>query len=135
MGGIITRLVLQDPEIASRVHTLITLATPHNGTQLARYMDTRKIRALQPNSMLLSDLNRQLPWGSNPQMPRLICFWTPKDLVLLPPRSAVVEGAEEVCVPESSHLGFILKPKVWESIFRLLTPHLLETRACPPLAG
>ena len=129
MGGLITRLALKDPEIASRVHTVITLATPHNGTQLARYLDTLKLRALQPSSQLLRELRCQLPWGSDPLMPRLICFWTPKDLVLLPPRSAVVEGAEEVCIPESTHLGFMLKPTVWELIFRILTPNLLETRA------
>ena len=124
MGGIITRLALQDPQVAARIHTVITLATPHHGTQLARYLDTLKVRELQPNSDLLTELSCQLPWGTDTQMPRLICYWTPKDLMLLPPRSAVVEGAEAVCVPESTHLGFILKPVVWESIFRTLTPDL-----------
>jgi triacylglycerol esterase/lipase EstA (alpha/beta hydrolase family) len=128
MGGIITRLALRDPELASRIHTVITLATPHHGTQLARYLDTMKVRELQPGSKLLGELSCQLPWGRDPLMPRLICFWTPKDLVLLPPRSAVVDGAEEVCVPESTHLGFMLKPVVWEQVFRILTPELLETR-------
>jgi triacylglycerol esterase/lipase EstA (alpha/beta hydrolase family) len=127
MGGIITRLALQDPQIAARIHTVITLATPHNGTQLARYLDTLTLRALRPSSKLLNDLSCQLPWGKDPHMPRLICFWTPKDLILLPPQSAVVEGAQAVCVPESTHLGFVLKPAVWELIYRLLTPKLLET--------
>ena len=135
MGGIISRLALQDPAIAARVHTLVTLATPHHGTQLARYMDTTKIRALQPRSALLKELSSQLPWGSRPDMPRLLCFWSPQDLILLPPESAVVEGARAICIPESTHLGFVLKPKVWEQIFRLLSPKLIESseRAEAPL--
>ena len=128
MGGIISRLALQDPAIAARVQTLITLATPHHGTQLARYMDTQKIRALQPRSALLNALSDQLPWGTRPGMPRLLCFWTPQDLILLPPESAVVEGAQAICVPESTHLGFVLKPKIWEQIYHLLTPTLTEDR-------
>jgi triacylglycerol esterase/lipase EstA (alpha/beta hydrolase family) len=130
MGGIISRLALQDPAIAARVHTLVTLATPHHGTQLARYLDTRKVRALQPNSDMFKKLGSQLPWGSDPSMPRLICLWTPKDLILLPPESGIVEGARAVCVPESTHLGFVLKPAIWELIFRLLTPKLLDVREC-----
>ena len=128
MGGIISRLALQDPAIAARVHSLVTLATPHHGTQLARYLDTTKIRALQPRSALLNELSSQLPWGSRPGMPRLLCFWTPQDLILLPPESAVVEGARAICVPESTHLGFVLKPRVWEQIYHLLTPKLIETQ-------
>ena len=124
MGGIITRLALQEPKFAARIHTVITLATPHHGTQLARYLDTAKVRQLKPKSQLLTDLSSQLPWGTDSRMPRLVCYWTPKDLLLLPPRSAVVQGAEEVCVAESTHLGFILKPVIWESIFRVLTPDL-----------
>lgn len=126
MGGIVTRLALQDPEFASQIHTFITLATPHNGTQLARYVDTLKIKELRPSSDLLRELDCQLPWGSDSNMPRLICFWTPTDLILLPPESAIADGAEDICLPESSHLGFILKPSVWDKLLRILTPYLLE---------
>ena len=126
MGGIITRLALQDPSFAKHIHTLVTLATPHNGTQLARYVDTVKIKELRPSSDLLQELDCQLPWGSNSSMPRLVCFWTPKDLILLPPKSAVAQGAEEVCIHDSSHLGFVLKPAVWGKILRLLSPVLLD---------
>ena len=124
MGGIVTRLALQDPSFAKHIHTVITLATPHKGTQLARYIDTLKIKELRPSSDLLQELNCQLPWGSDTSMPRLVCFWTPKDLILLPPQSAVAHGAEAVCIHDSSHLGFVLKPAVWEKILNILSPTL-----------
>ncbi len=128
MGGIITRLALEDPAVAAHIHTLITLATPHRGTQLARFADTQKIRELRPGSTLLQRLDRQLPWADHPELPELVCYWTPKDIVLLPPESARVPGAEAVCVPDSSHIGFLLKPRIWESIFcRLGATDVLST--------
>jgi len=122
MGGIVARLALEDVSFAAHIHTLVTLATPHEGTHLARYIHSMKIKELRPESELLRRLSKQMPFHKNPHLPRLICFWTPKDLILLPPQSAIAPGAESVCIPDASHLGFLVKPKIWDKIFECLAP-------------
>jgi triacylglycerol esterase/lipase EstA (alpha/beta hydrolase family) len=124
MGGIVARYALQDSSFAAKVSTLVTLGTPHQGTHLARYLDTLKIKELRPSSNILQKLDYQIPWGNDPKMPRMVCFWSPNDLILLPPQSALIDGAEEISVPESTHLGFLLKPKIWSKILNVLNPKL-----------
>ncbi|MEE2960500.1 MAG: alpha/beta fold hydrolase [Myxococcota bacterium] len=121
MGGILARVALETPEFAGKINHLITLATPHSGTELARYLHTKKAQSLRPNSHLLNGLNRQLPWASNENFPTLTCFWTPQDMVLLPPESACVSGVKNIACPGCTHLGFLLKPQVWEAVYQQLS--------------
>ena len=134
MGGIVARLALLTPGFGCRIHTLVTLSSPHQGTELARYAATLKIKALRPSSDLYKQLNQQVPWNRESHLPRLVCLWTPKDLILLPPTSAVIEGAEERCVPTSSHLGYLFKPEVWKEVLQILNdPPRIS--AMPPLSS
>jgi triacylglycerol esterase/lipase EstA (alpha/beta hydrolase family) len=117
MGGIICRLALLDDELAARVDRLLTIATPHEGTQLARYLDTAKTRGLRPDSELLQRLDAQVPWRPGEAWPHLVCFWSRQDLVLLPPESAIVEGAVVVERSECSHNGFLIRPGAIRRIY------------------
>jgi pimeloyl-ACP methyl ester carboxylesterase len=117
MGGIVCRLALLDEDIASRVDRLITIATPHDGTQLARFLDTAKLRSLRPGSELLQRLEAQLPWRARAGHPRLVCFWSRQDLVLLPPESAYVDGAVAVELNDCTHNGFLIRPRAIREIF------------------
>jgi len=115
LGGIISRVTLQDKDLHPYVRTLITLASPHAGSGLARYLDTPTCRGLRPGSELLKNLEEQKGWGQG-NVPRLVAFWTPKDCILIPADSAQLEGAENICKPECTHLSFLLKPDVWHEI-------------------
>jgi triacylglycerol lipase len=119
MGGIIARLALEDPATSQQVATLITLATPHHGTQLARYVGNERINALSPQSSTLARLAKQIPWKEG-VLPPLISFWTAKDLVLLPPESGVVSGAKNIECQDFSHLSFMVHPKSWQLVYSAL---------------
>lgn len=126
MGGIIARLALEDPEMASAVATLITLGTPHSGTQLARLLQTSKVRDLRPGSELLERLQQQLPWPGHPHLPPLVAIWSPADLVLMPAESAAVAGAQNIRVEDFSHFSYLIHPQSWKRVFDLLEPRALK---------
>ena len=123
LGGIISRVTLQDPELQPYVRNLITLATPHSGSGLARYLDTPICRGLMPNSSLLQELEQQKDWGLG-QMPALTSFWTPKDCILIPADSAKLKDAHNICAEDCTHISFLLKPKIWDQII-----HSMESKA------
>ena len=119
LGGIISRVMLQDKDLQPYVRNLVTLATPHSGSGLARYLDTPICRGLMPNSSLLKELGEQKEWGSE-NMPKLTSFWTPKDCILIPADSAKLVGANNIREPECTHISFLLKPRVWDRIIQAL---------------
>lgn len=111
MGGLISRLALEDAAVARRVHTLVTLGTPHHGTHAARYAATHQSLQLRPGSPVLERLAVQEPWQGPP---RLVCFWSDADMMMLPAETARVEGADNIEVPGTSHLAWLLVPAVAE---------------------
>lgn len=119
LGGIISRVAIEDPTLAACVKTLVTLATPHKGSLLARYLDTPICRGLRPGSQLLTRLEQQSGWGQAGK-PRLVSFWTPQDCILLPAESGELEGAENIFVPDCTHLTFLLKPSIWQLVLEEL---------------
>lgn len=116
MGGVIARLTLDDPATAARVSTLVTLGAPHAGTVLARFAWDDLARALRPGSQVLARLERQLPWRG----PRLVCFWSRDDLMVQPPESACVPGAENIELPGFTHYGYLLHPECWRRVGTVL---------------
>ena len=126
MGGIIARLALEDKALAPAIAHMVTLGTPHSGTQLARLLQTSKVRDLRPGSELLERLERQLPWPGPPEKPRLTALWSPADLVLMPPESAAVKGAHNIRLEGFSHFSYLLHPQSWKRVFDLLEPNDLE---------
>ncbi len=120
MGGLISRLALEDPQTAGQVAHLITLGTPHAGTQAARFARTPHIRELRPDSPVITRLSAQLPWPGPPTLPRLTSLWSHSDLLLLPASTAVVPGAENVEMPTFTHYSYLLDPtsakRVWAAL-------------------
>lgn len=119
MGGVVSRIALEDPAFARRVRTLVTLGTPHRGTHMARLADTPRTRALRPDSPLITKLNAQNPWPGPPTMPRLVCFYSRSDMIV-PAEASVLEGAECVELEGSTHTGFLLHPRAFARIGRAL---------------
>ena len=116
MGGIIARLALDDPATAERVAHLVTLGTPHAGTQAARFARTPHIRDLRPDSAIMQRLAAQLPWRGPP----LTSLWSHSDLLLLPAFSACVDGAENVEMAAFTHYSYLLDVASARTVFASL---------------
>jgi pimeloyl-ACP methyl ester carboxylesterase len=117
MGGLVARLALEHESTRRRVATLVTLGTPHAGSHLARYGHTAHSLALRPDSEVLHRLARQVPWRGPPDQPRLVACWSSADVIVLPARSAAVDGAENVEMPGLTHYGYLIHPTVWRHTY------------------
>ncbi|MCC6676985.1 MAG: alpha/beta hydrolase [Phycisphaerales bacterium] len=62
MGGLVARLLMaEDPPVGLRIRRLFTIATPHTGAGLARWVrPDRAARAMRPGSPLLARLDDRL---------------------------------------------------------------------------
>ena len=88
LGGLITRYYVQRMGGDQRVHTVVTLGTPHQGTVLARVGSVLPlVRQLRPGSDLITELNEPAP-GCNT---RFIAFHSDLDQLIRPSRNARIE--------------------------------------------
>lgn len=120
MGGLVTRYALATSEIARRIDTLVTLGTPHHGTYAARYAATAQTLDLRPNSEVLKAIAEQIPWPGPPKYPNLVALWSEADMLLLPPESATMPGAENMDMPGYTHLSYLINPAAWQRAWTLL---------------
>ena len=116
LGGIVARLAILDHGIASHVRRLVTLGTPHRGTIPARYMDTRLIRDLHPDSPVIQRLNRS-KW---PKGIKGTTFWSKNDLFVLPSQSASVSGTTRIDMSPFTHFSYLIDPKSWSAVKKAL---------------
>jgi pimeloyl-ACP methyl ester carboxylesterase len=87
LGGIVARYYVQRLGGDSRVHTLVTLGTPHGGTMAARFVPHPLIRVLR----LGSDLVRELAEPAPGCRTRFVSFWSDGDPIVVPRTSARLE--------------------------------------------
>jgi pimeloyl-ACP methyl ester carboxylesterase len=120
MGGLVARLALDNPRVRRRVHTLVTLGTPHAGTHAARYVASLPGRDLRPDSALLARLRRQLPWRGPPSQPQLVAFWSPGDVLMLPASAARIRGGRNIELPGFTHLSYLLRPAGFRRVVEAL---------------
>ena len=71
MGGLVARYYVQRLDGDARVHTLVTLGTPHGGTKAARLIPHRLARQLRPDSELVAELCEPAPGCTHPVPGRL----------------------------------------------------------------
>ncbi len=100
MGGLVTRQYLQHLGGAARCENLITVSSPHNGTNAAWLYPTKGAEEMRPGSRFLTDLrNTQDSLGKMP----VTSYRTPMDLIILPPTSSIWDRAENLEYPVILH--------------------------------
>ncbi len=87
MGGLIARYYVQRLDGDARVHTLVTLGTPHAGTLPARLIPHRLARQLRPDSDLVAELASRRPAAAT----RFLAVWSDLDQMMVPKRAARID--------------------------------------------
>ncbi len=84
LGGVVARYYVQRLGGDARVHTLVTLGSPHSGTHAARLLPQRVVRQLVPGSELM----RELAAPVEACRTRFVAFWSDLDPLIVPKRNA-----------------------------------------------
>lgn len=106
------------PEATSaRVHAVMTIGSPHQGTWLARMGVTTNARQMRIGGSWLRELAAQEPeaWRQ-----RFVCAYSNCDNVVFPPRVAVLEGSRALYVQGRAHLELAFDPLVRSTAMQLL---------------
>ncbi len=118
MGGLVSRYYLQNLGGAARCKKLVTVSSPHNGTNAAWLYPSKGAVQMRPGSPFLADLNStQDRLGKIP----VSSYRTPMDLIILPPTSSIWDRAENLEYPVILHpLMLSSKPVINDIEQRLL---------------
>jgi pimeloyl-ACP methyl ester carboxylesterase len=105
MGGVIARYYVQRLGGDERVHTVVTMGSPHGGTEVARLLPTQLARQLRPGSDVVAELAEPAPGCRT----RFVAIWSDLDQLMLPIRSARIDhpdlAARNVHVPDVGHMS------------------------------
>jgi triacylglycerol lipase len=129
-GGVVARLWLRDDGGAGIARRVITLGSPHHGTELAGVAGTvlpsqcpTACRQLEPGSDLLTELNAG---DETPSGPTYVSIWSDLDDVVIPPSSARLSGALNITVQSVCRTDLV-------SHTGLPTDHVVQTMVAAEL--
>ncbi|MEU9956212.1 alpha/beta fold hydrolase [Streptomyces sp. NPDC050982] len=128
LGGLIARYYVQCLGGDVRVRTLVTLGTPHSGTQVVPLMNAHPIvRQMRPGSGVLDELCQPAPHCRT----RFVSFWSDLDQLMDPLETACIEHpdllVQNVRVSGIGHLALPVHPAVAAGIRQALDAE--ETQA------
>jgi pimeloyl-ACP methyl ester carboxylesterase len=133
LGGLVARTYVQEFGGDKRVHTCITLGTPHAGTYAAYGGRGRAARQLRPSSELVMRLNddaREVPV-------RFISYYSNLDPLVVPASSAKITNpalhATNVLVKDHGHMSLLLSGELIRSVLGSLSN--LDGDAAAPIAA
>ena len=104
LGGLIARYYVTRLGGDARVHTLITLGTPHEGSYAAYAVPTTLMQQMRPGSHLMRELDRPVRGCRT----RFISYWSDNDWAIHPQRNAALRhrdlGARNIKLHGAGHL-------------------------------
>lgn len=116
MGGLIARYYVQRLGGDARVHTLVSLGTPHNGTRAARLVPRGVCRQLSPGSDLVAELNAPVESCQT----RFVSFWSDIDALIVPKQSARLDhpdlSARNILVRGVGHMSLPIDRRIVREI-------------------
>ncbi|HMA47473.1 MAG TPA: alpha/beta fold hydrolase [Frankiaceae bacterium] len=80
LGGLVARYYVQRLGGDARVHTLVTLGTPHKGTLAAHLLPQRVVRQMRPGSHILAELDEPVARCRT----RFVVFYSDLDQLVVP---------------------------------------------------
>ena len=120
MGGLAARAWLRAARDYARVHRVVTLASPHQGTWLGRFAHGGGNGAqMRQGSAWLAALAAEEPAS---RLARFTCFYSNCDNVVFPASTATLPGADNRFVPGRPHVGLAFDPAVMAAVLAMLEP-------------
>lgn len=118
MGGLAVRAWLATRGDPAVVHRVVTIASPHAGTRLARRSVARNIAEMRIGSAWLADLSSR---ERSAARSRFICFWSHCDNIVFPTRSATLQEADNRHLPATAHVKMVRHPAPIDAVLELVT--------------
>jgi triacylglycerol lipase len=116
MGGLSTRYYVKYLDGAQNVDDVITLGSPHHGTNSSYFgLGTEGAREMVPGSAFLNDLNSvdETPNGSDSvSIIQYTSIFSSADTVINPYTSSIIDGADNVEISGVSHSGLLTESSV-----------------------
>ncbi len=129
MGGLVARAYIRARGPASGVGRLITLGTPHQGTEIfPRFRLDPMVGQMRPGSPLLARLAAADPV---PRLADCISIYSADDAVVVPASRAFYAGAFNIEVRGLGHLSLLFSRRV----YALVRENLAAERAPAPAAA
>jgi triacylglycerol esterase/lipase EstA (alpha/beta hydrolase family) len=129
MGGLVARAYVRRRGAGSRVARLITLGTPHRGTQALRWLALDSmVGQMRPGSALLDRLAADDPV---PTLTDCTSIYSADDALVVPSDGAYYPGAFNIEVRGLGHLALLFSPRVYELVRENLAAALDDA----PVAG
>ncbi|UQX87855.1 alpha/beta fold hydrolase [Jatrophihabitans telluris] len=119
LGGVIARYYVQRLGGDARVNTVVTLGSPHAGTQTARLLPVGVARQLRPGSAVMTELAAPAECRS-----RFVAIYSDRDEIVVPHRSAALEHPDlsvtQIKVHRVGHLALLTDQKVAQTVAEAL---------------
>lgn len=118
LGGLVGRYYVQNIGGYKNVNSLITLATPNWGTQLAIFGIGPSAKQMRPQADFIDRLNTDI---NNLRKINFASIWSPFDAMIIPPTSAILRGAgKNIRIDFVGHLGMLYSDRVFELICKIM---------------
>lgn len=117
MGGLVARAwLVADERNRDRTRGVITIASPHRGTWLAKFSRARNGRQMAPGGDWLMGLERRERQLAGPEAYQgFVCWYTHTDNIVFPASTATLPGADNRHVPASGHVDLAFHPTVMDA--------------------
>ena len=120
LGGLIARYYITRLGGHQRVHTLVTLGTPHGGTFNAYALPSNLCRQLRPGSDLMRELGDAVPGCTT----RFVAYWSDLDQMVFPQRNAALNHPDlmvrNIAIHGTGHMSLPINGDVVHGISSML---------------
>ena len=121
LGGLVARTYVQELGGDERVHTCITMGTPHTGTYAAWAGRGRAARQIRPRSELLDRLER----NAKETPVRFVSYYSNLDPLVVPASSGMLTTpalkATNILLKDHGHMSFLLSGELIRSVVAMLS--------------
>ncbi|MDB5850585.1 MAG: permease, partial [Rhodoferax sp.] len=118
MGGLVVRSWLRGALAGDRIHRVVTIATPHAGTWMARLSGSVHGIQMRRGSAWLAKLHGDA--AAAPDYSRFVCWYSNTDNMVFPAPTATLPGADNRCVPGVAHVALAFEPRVMRETLALV---------------